>query len=128
MSKIKEAQNDWEDWQRKVNIDLDPSEPAFFEQLDVGLKYDMFYTAVHYWEGRWLMATRTALEENRLSRNGERDAKERWQRFAMLTPCFVSTFIWPQNSLATPDISGSIRGRIHGKSRQITHCMQLITS
>jgi hypothetical protein len=92
ITKIRKAQSTWEDWQRKANVHLNPDEPAFFEQLEMGLKYDMFYTAVHYWEGRWLMATRTALEENRLSRNGESAAKERWLRFAMLTPCFVSTF------------------------------------
>lgn len=92
IEKIKKAKKNWQDWQRKANINHDPAEPAFYERLEVSLKYDMFYTAVHYWEGRWLLATRSALEEDRLNRNGEGAAKERWQRFAMLTPCFVSTF------------------------------------
>jgi hypothetical protein len=89
---VKKAQKEWQAWQKKVRLDMDPSQTAFYEQLEMELKYDMFYTAVHYWEGRWLLATRAAVEEDRLSRNGEGAAKERWQRFAMLTPCFVSTF------------------------------------
>lgn len=92
IKQIKKTQKDWEDWQKKIGLDSDPSQFAFYEQLEMGLKYDMFYTAVHYWEGRWLMATRAAVEEDNLNRNGESAAKERWQRFAMLTPCFVSTF------------------------------------
>ncbi|GAA4910636.1 AAA domain-containing protein [Mucilaginibacter defluvii] len=92
IKQIKKAQNDWQAWKTKANVNHTPAEPAFNEQLEVGLKYDMFYTAVHYWEGRWLIATRLALQADRLSRNGEAAAKERWQRFAMLTPCFVSTF------------------------------------
>ncbi|HEY9002030.1 MAG TPA: AAA domain-containing protein [Mucilaginibacter sp.] len=92
IEQIKKAQKNWEEWQRKANVNHDPAEEVFYEQLEMGLKYDMFYTAVHYWEGRWLIATRSALQEDRLSRNGEGAAKERWQRFAMLTPCFVSTF------------------------------------
>jgi hypothetical protein len=92
IKQIKKAQKEWQAWQKKARLDTDPSQTAFYEQLETGLKYDMFYTAVHYWEGRWLMATRAAVEEDRLSRNGEGAAKERWQRFAMLTPCFVSTF------------------------------------
>ncbi|MDB5288054.1 MAG: hypothetical protein JWR05_3003 [Mucilaginibacter sp.] len=92
IQQIKKAQKDWLAWQKKAGLDTDPSQTAFYEQLEKGLKYDMFYTAVHYWEGRWLMATRSAVEEERLSRNGEGAAKERWERFAMLTPCFVSTF------------------------------------
>jgi hypothetical protein len=92
IKQIKKVQKDWRAWQKKAQLDTDPSQAAFYEQLEMGLKYDMFYTAVHYWEGRWLIATRVAVEEDRLGRNGEGAAKERWQRFAMLTPCFVSTF------------------------------------
>jgi hypothetical protein len=92
IKQIKNAQKKWHDWQRQANLNYDPAEPAFYEQLEMGIKYDMFHTAIHYWEGRWLTATRSALQEDRLTRNGENNTKERWQRFAMLTPCFVSTF------------------------------------
>lgn len=92
IEQLKKANKSWKDWQLKANVKYDPVELAFYEQLEIGLKHDLFYTAVHYWEGRWLIATRSALQEDRLSRNGEGAAKERWQRFAMLTPCFVSTF------------------------------------
>jgi hypothetical protein len=92
IEQIKNAEKNWLDWQGKANVNHNPAESAFYEQLEMGLKHDMFYTAVHYWEGRWLLATRSALQEGQLSRNGENAAKERWWRFAMLTPCFVSTF------------------------------------
>ncbi len=92
IKQIKKTQKEWLAWQKKAGLDTDPSQTTFYEQLEMGLKHDMFYMAVHYWEGRWLLATRAVVEEDRLSRNGEGAAKERWQRFAMLTPCFVSTF------------------------------------
>jgi superfamily I DNA and/or RNA helicase len=58
----------------------------------MGLKYDLFYLAIHYWEGRWIMATKDLIIEDRIHKNGMADAQKRWQRFAMLSPCFVSTF------------------------------------
>lgn len=67
-------------------------QPYFYDELERGLKYDMFYLAVHYWEGRWITATRQALDRDQLSKQGVEQSKNRWHRFAMLTPCFVSTF------------------------------------
>lgn len=67
-------------------------QPYFYDELERGLKYDMFYLAVHYWEGRWITATRQALSKNQLAKQGNEQSKNRWHRFAMLTPCFVSTF------------------------------------
>lgn len=66
--------------------------PFFYDELEMGIKYDMFYFAIHYWEGRWILDTDLALDEGRIKKNGISHAKNRWQRFAMLTPCFVSTF------------------------------------
>lgn len=65
--------------------------PFFYDELETGLHYDQFYRAVHYWEGRWLLETRQALAAGTMNRYGEDTNRSRWQRFAMLTPCFVST-------------------------------------
>lgn len=67
-------------------------EVFFYDELEKGLKYDMFYLAIHYWEARWIRSVTDALSADKLDKNGISNAKERWQRFAMLTPCFVSTF------------------------------------
>lgn len=59
-----------------------------FDELDLSLRNKMFYLAIHYWEGRWINAVRN-IGKNNL---GESATRKRWKRYAMLTPCFVSTF------------------------------------
>ena len=66
--------------------------PFYYDELEKAIKNEMFYLAVHYWEGRWILETEEAEREKRFNRNGETDAPKRWQRYAMLMPCFVSTF------------------------------------
>ena len=60
--------------------------------LDRTLRYAMFRVAVHYWEGRWIIAIEQARAAKTL---GWRPTPERlqasWGRRAMLTPCFVTT-------------------------------------
>ena len=95
----------WNGWKTENNIQSNPpvddaglkaadrnKRSFFYDELEMGLKYDLFYLATHYWEGRWLLATQELVQENRARKNGRADAQQRWQRFAMLTPCFVSTF------------------------------------
>ncbi|PWV49576.1 AAA domain-containing protein [Chitinophaga sp. S165] len=95
----------WNAWKQKNNIESNPpiddtefkaadrnKQSFFYDELEMGLKYDLFYLATHYWEGRWLLATEELVREDRTRKNGRVDAQQRWQRFAMLTPCFVSTF------------------------------------
>lgn len=67
---------------------------AFYDALDTTLRYDAFVAAVRYWEGRWLEETANflRLSPNEQCKRGEEASKARWQRRAMLTPCFVSTF------------------------------------
>ncbi|PUZ26596.1 AAA domain-containing protein [Chitinophaga costaii] len=102
---IKTCSEAWNNW--KINNHVQSNPPLddvafkaadrnklsfFYDELEMGLKYDLFYLATHYWEGRWLLATQQLIQEDRTRKNGRADAQQRWQRFAMLTPCFVSTF------------------------------------
>lgn len=105
IQQIKKLSQAWKNWKQNNNIKSNPpiddegfkmaehkKETYFYDELEMGLKYDLFYLAIHYWEGRWIMATKDLILEDRVYKNGERDAQKRWQRFAMLSPCFVSTF------------------------------------
>lgn len=64
----------------------------FYDELDVGLRHKAFLLATHYWEARWLIATRDVLENNTEKGTGEKVIGDKWKRRAMLTPCFVATF------------------------------------
>lgn len=105
IAQIKKYSDDWKAWRKKNNIKSNPplddegfkiaeqqKRTYFYDELEMGLKYDLFFLAVHYWEGRWLIATKALILEDRVSKNGKNDARERWRRFSMLSPCFVSTF------------------------------------
>ncbi len=100
------------EWRRKTNIESFPilkedqlweSEfeklnsknitPRFYyDEIDVSIRHKAFLLATHYWEGRWLLATREALEEDTERGTGEQAIMLKWKRRAMLTPCFVATF------------------------------------
>lgn len=60
--------------------------------LDTSPRHKAFLLATHYWEARWLMDIEPLLEGDLLRRNGKGAMEKRWRRYAMLTPCFVSTF------------------------------------
>ncbi len=64
----------------------------FYDELDLNLRHKAFLLATHYWEARWLVATREALEEDTEKGTGEHVIQLKWKRRAMLTPCFVATF------------------------------------
>ena len=64
----------------------------YYDEIDVSLRHKAFLLATHYWEGRWILATKEALEENTEKGTGEQAIMLKWKRRAMLTPCFVSTF------------------------------------
>ncbi|HRJ29766.1 MAG TPA: DEAD/DEAH box helicase [Cyclobacteriaceae bacterium] len=101
IKKIREANVAWIDWKKRVPVVGNPplNEQDFkhrknnflYDELEVGIKNEMFYLAVHYWEGRWILDTERALA-GKLESNGQEKALWRFQRFAMLMPCFVSTF------------------------------------
>ena len=57
------------------------------------LRFPIFLTATHYWEGRWLLdmaAIEAPADEKR--RRGRGVMIPRWRRRMKLTPCAVSTF------------------------------------
>ncbi|MCP4475538.1 MAG: hypothetical protein GY821_13435 [Gammaproteobacteria bacterium] len=56
-------------------------------KLDMTLRYELFFLAVHYWEARWL------LESSQASSLGYSRAERKtyWSIQAMLTPCLVTT-------------------------------------
>ncbi|RYY07154.1 MAG: hypothetical protein EOP43_04100, partial [Sphingobacteriaceae bacterium] len=68
------------------------SSDSFLNKVDTKIRYKNFYYAVHYWEARWIEATKNALDQDNNWKNTENGTKERLKRFAMLCPCFVATF------------------------------------
>ena len=94
----------WRTWQQHTFLVSDPAAEAtvpdsaaqlqehFLGDLEVSSKHHMFLLAIHYWEGRWIMATQQALKEGTLTKRGKEYVTAQWQRRAMLTPCLVSTF------------------------------------
>src|SRR5690606_13742759 len=64
----------------------------FYDELDVTLRHKAFQLAIHYWEGRWLEATKEMLDNDTEKGKGRSAIEAKWKRRAMLTPCFVSTF------------------------------------
>lgn len=72
--------------QRTTLADCDPL-------ADRVLRFPLFQTATHYWEGRWLLdmaAIPDPADEQK--RKGRKVLLARWQRWMKLTPCAVSTF------------------------------------
>lgn len=65
---------------------------CFYDELDISLRHKAFQLALHYWEARYLMELESSLYESNFDGKGKDPMMMRWQRHAMLTPCFVSTF------------------------------------
>jgi len=96
----------WESWRSRIapqlewtplfELEADDSHPGkqnLLNWLDTNLRYDLFLLAVHYWEGRWLQEIardEITSSDFRESRNQQTQEKK-WRRYAMLTPCFVTT-------------------------------------
>ena len=81
--------HDWNDWKTKNGFSSDP--PDLQDELDQTIRFQNFWLAVHYWEARWLEEIETALNTDMLRLRGRRAMEAKWRRYAMLTPCFVST-------------------------------------
>lgn len=105
LQKIEDRLRQWKAWKEKNNIHSDPplsesdylavgndKRSFFFDELETGLKNEMFFLAVHYWEARWLSEIEQALDEKSHWKTVDHFALARWRRFSMLFPCFVSTF------------------------------------
>ncbi|TAF77820.1 MAG: hypothetical protein EAZ53_01270 [Bacteroidetes bacterium] len=108
---ITEKIENWKNWKTQNSIKGNPpkteeeywdfellkiknkSEPnCFYDELDVSLRHKAFQLALHYWEGEYLIKLEQDLADVNFDKKGEDATKNRWQRQAMLTPCFVSTF------------------------------------
>jgi len=91
-NKIISTLTKWIKW--KQQNDFIHDHPKLQEELDMKLRNEAFYLAVHYWEGRALMEIGKKIDEaaNFFSKTGSISKKEQWRIRAMLTPCFVSTF------------------------------------
>lgn len=74
----------------KIKNNLDPN--CFYDEFDVSFRHKAFQLALHYWEGEYLIKLENDLSDGSFDKKGEDAIKNRWQRQAMLTPCFVSTF------------------------------------
>lgn len=64
----------------------------FYDELDVDVRNKAFHLAIHYWEAKWLNQVADDLLNDDFNKKGSNPVKKRWNRQAMLTPCFVSTF------------------------------------
>ncbi|MDR7211073.1 AAA domain-containing protein [Flavobacterium piscis] len=80
----------WEFEYFKIKNGVKPN--CFYDELDVTLRHEAFQLALHYWEGRWLLKLESDLRDGNFDKKGFDAMRNRWQRQAMLTPCFVSTF------------------------------------
>lgn len=72
----------------------DGLEDGLEDRIDLGLRFELFRLATHYWEGRWLIAMAADLAGVVASapKRGRSAVVPRWRRRTMLTPCAVSTF------------------------------------
>lgn len=100
------AEKEWREWCDRLgrvvdstqldaleNPDGTPNGKCLHNVLDQTLRFWMIEYAVNYWEGRWLMEMEDNLRWTAAHRdNQNREAQEaKWRRYAMLTPCFVTT-------------------------------------
>ncbi len=87
--KYKDAYRSWTAW--KETNEYNENFPALNNEIDVTLRHKAFHIATHYWEGRWLLECQKLLVDFGKS-HPLLEHKNKWRRYAMLTPCFVSTF------------------------------------
>lgn len=83
----------WEELLRLERDDGEANQASLLNWLDTHFRHDMFVLATHYWEGRWLKEVRGCRwiwSGGQEGRNRESQIRK-WQRYAMLTPCLVTT-------------------------------------
>ncbi|WP_324023724.1 AAA domain-containing protein [Maribacter sp. BPC-D8] len=109
--KITKLTTDWESFKERNDINGNPprnkdeywdlemlkirnkvAPNCFYDELDVSIRHKAFQLAIHYWEGRYLQRLESDLRDPNFTKKGKATVIKRWQRHAMLTPCFVSTF------------------------------------
>ena len=95
---------DWTSWRETekmpalmldglLSAENETASHPFFEWLDVTVRHKLFQIATHYWEARWLQEVRQKkiTNPNRKTPHDRESTLARWRRYAMLTPCFVTT-------------------------------------
>ncbi len=80
----------WEFEYLKIKNKAKPN--CFYDELDVSIRHKNFQLALHFWEGKYLLKLESDLIDPNFDKKGLTSVTNRWQRQAMLTPCFVSTF------------------------------------
>ncbi len=65
---------------------------ALLAYIDMNLRYKAFKIATHYWECRWLIQMEEQINDNYKETVNKENLQRKWQRYAKLTPCIVSTF------------------------------------
>jgi hypothetical protein len=72
------------------------------------IRFPIFLTTTHYWEGRWLLDVKAIADlANEKPRTGRKWLTARWWRRMKLTPCAVSTFY---------SLPGLFKGKRHDQS------------
>ena len=88
-----EALTTWEAIDGVTPEDVLAEPDRILDLLDPTLRYRLFLHAARLWEGRWLLEMRRLLDAKEyLHHQGRQSCLRRLRRFAMLTPCMVSTF------------------------------------
>jgi hypothetical protein len=92
---LKTIQTAMQEWLSKVNVSV-AAELIYVDDihqfLDRTLRFRMFSLAARYWEGRWILEVDHLLESKAdLGGRSEEVIKRNFRRWAMITPCFIST-------------------------------------
>jgi hypothetical protein len=96
--------------ERQYNL---PENDDRVTQADTILRVQCFVLATHYWEASWLIEMYEQLNElyddEKWRLQDSLDLRNRWKRYAKLTPCFVSTlymmpaFLYPRSGVPLTD-------------------------
>lgn len=84
------------------------------DALDISYRYEAFKFSLHYWEARYVLALRAKRQAPPTGHPQEEKVAEKFGRWAMLTPCFISTF-------------HSVPGRVtdKNKDKELSYPLQL---
>ena len=87
-STVEKLEKEYSDIKKELGITQEL--PKALESLDTTIRHRAFQLATHYWEARWLEDLSRVLKKN--DTTGKKGMEHRYSRYAMLAPCFVSTF------------------------------------
>ncbi len=87
-SNIKRLESECDDLKKELGLNQEI--PDALGVLDTTIRHKVFQLATHYWEARWIEDLSRLLKSKETT--GKKGMEPRYRRYAMLTPCFVSTF------------------------------------